>query len=80
MIALDVPGLPVLKKFVKALSRHRTYGNMELLVLLDEGEKNKLILNFIKEHRQIPIKVVYCTSACNKFVTFSRLAEKLDSE
>lgn len=80
VIALDVPGLPALKKFVKALSRHRTYGNMELLVLLDEGEKNKLILNFIKEHRQIPIKVVYCTSACNKFVTFSRLAEKLDSE
>ena len=80
LILLDVPGLPVLKQFVRAVSQNRTYGNLELLVLLDEGAKNKLILNFIKEHRQIPIKVVYCTSACNKFVTFSRLAEKLEGE
>ncbi len=80
IVVLDVPGFPVLKKLAKALGRNRSYTNAELLVLLDEGTKNKLILNFIKEHRQIPIKVVYCTSACNKFVTFSRLAEKLDSE
>lgn len=80
IVLLDVPGIAVLKRFVKAVSSNRTYANLELLVLLDAPEKNKLILNFVKEHRQIPIKVVYCTSACNKFVTFSRLAEKLDSE
>ena len=65
---------------MKALSKSRTYTNYEILLLLDNPEKNKIILNFIKEHRQTAIKVVYCTSACNKFVTFSRLAEKLDSE
>ncbi len=80
IIVLDMPGLPVLKRFMKAVGQSRTYGNLEVLVLLNESQKNKLILNFIKEHRQTPIKVVYCTSACNKFVTFSRLAEKLDSE
>ncbi len=80
IIVLDVPRMGVLRKFVKTVSRNQTYGNLELLLLLEESEKNKIILNFIKEHRQIPIKVVYCTSACNKFVTFSRLAEKLDSE
>lgn len=80
IVVLDVPGISVLKRLAKALEQNRSYGNAELLVLLDEGTKNKLILNFIKEHRQIPIKVVYCTSACNKFVTFSRLAGKLDSE
>lgn len=80
IVLLDAPTPEALKKFVNAVGRNRTYGNLELLVLLEEADKNKLILNFIKEHRQIPIKVVYCTSACNKFVTFSRLAEKLDSE
>lgn len=80
IILLDVQGLASLKHFVKAVSTGRTYANLEILFLFDAPEKNKLILNFIKEHRQIPIKVVYCTSACNKFVTFSRLAEKLDSE
>ncbi len=80
IIVLDVPGAGVLKRFVKAVSRNQTYGKLELLLFLEESEKNKIILNFIKEHRQIPIKVVYCTSACNKFVTFSRLAEKIDSE
>jgi GT2 family glycosyltransferase len=80
IVLLDVPGLDVLKRFVKALGQNRTYTNVELLLLLDTPEKNKLILNFIKEHRQTPIKVVYCNSMCNKFVTFSRLAEKLDSE
>ncbi|MBS6396882.1 MAG: glycosyltransferase [Clostridiales bacterium] len=80
IILLDVPKLKVLERFLKAIERNRTYTNLEILVLLDGDEKNKLILNFIKQHRQIPIKVVYCMSACNKFVTFSRLAEKLDSE
>lgn len=80
IVLLDVSKLDVLRRFVKAISRNRTYTNYEILVLWDAPEKNKLILNFIKEHRQTPIKVVYCTSACNKFVTFSRLAEKLDSE
>ena len=80
IILLDVQGLSSLKRFVKAVSTGRTYANLDILFLFDGSEKNKLILNFIKEHRQIPIKVVYCTSACNKFVTFSRLAEKLDSE
>lgn len=80
IVLLDVPGLSVLQHFVKTIGRNRTYTNFEILVLLDNPDKNKLILNFIKEHRQNPIKVVYCTSACNKFVTFSRLAEKLDSE
>lgn len=80
MILLDVPYLSVLKRFFRAVTLDRTYANMEVLLLLDAPVKNKLILNFVKEHRQIPIKVVYCTSACNKFVTFSRLADKLDSE
>ena len=80
IVLLDTAKLHALKRIVRTVSRNRTYGNFEILVLLDTTEKNKLILNFIKEHRQIPIKVVYCTSACNKFVTFSRLAEKLDSE
>lgn len=80
IVLLDVAKAAVLKAFFKAVEENRTYANVEVLVLLDDPEKNKLILNFIKEHRQIPIKVVYCTSACNKFVTFSRLAEKLDSE
>lgn len=80
IVLLDVAGISALRRFVKVMGRNRTYTNLEILVLLDTPEKNKLILNFIKEHRQIPIKVVYCTSACNKFVTFSRLAEKLDSE
>lgn len=80
IVLLDTPRIDVLKRFVRAVGQNRTYTNFEILVLLDTPEKNKLILNFIKEHRQIPIKVVYCTSACNKFVTFSRLAEKLDSE
>lgn len=80
IVLLDTAKLHALKRIVRTVSRNRTYGNFEILVLLDTPEKNKLILNFIKEHRQIPIKVVYCTSACNKFVTFSSLAEKLDSE
>lgn len=80
IILLDVPYLSVLRRFFKAIIRNRTYANIEVLLLLDAPVKNKLILNFVKEHRQIPIKVVYCTSACNKFVTFSRLADKLDSE
>ena len=80
IILLDVPYLGVLRRFFKAMVSERTYANLEVLLLLDTPVKNKLILNFVKEHRQIPIKVVYCTSACNKFVTFSRLADKLDSE
>lgn len=80
IVVLDMPGIGVLKKFIKAIGQNASYGNLELLLLLEESEKNKIILNFIKEHRQMPIKVVYCTSACNKFVTFSRLAEKIDSE
>lgn len=80
IIVMDVPAVAGLKQFMKALSKSRTYTNYEILLLLDNPEKNKIILNFIKEHRQTAIKVVYCTSACNKFVTFSRLAEKLDSE
>lgn len=80
IVLLDVTRLEALQRFVRAVSRSCAYPNFEILVLLDIPEKNKLILNFIKEHRQIPIKVVYCTSACNKFVTFSSLAEKLDSE
>lgn len=80
IVLLDVAKAAALKAFFRAVEENRTYANIEVLVLLDDPEKNKLILNFIKEHRQIPIKVVYCTSACNKFVTFSRLAEKLDSE
>ncbi len=80
IVLLDTPDFPVLKRFLKVVASSQDCGNLELLLLLDTPEKNKLILNFIKEHRQMPIKVVYCTSACNKFVTFSRLAEKLDSE
>ncbi len=80
IVLLDVAKAAALKAFFKAAEENRTYANVEVLILLDDPVKNKLILNFIKEHRQIPIKVVYCTSACNKFVTFSRLAEKLDSE
>ena len=80
IVLLDVPRLSVLRRFVRAVERNRAYTNFEVLVLMEAPDKTKLILNFIKEHRQIPIKVVYCTSACNKFVTFSRLAEKLDSE
>ncbi len=80
VVLLDVPNLNTLKRFVKAIQANRTYANFEILALIDASEKNKLIGNFVKEHRQTPIKVVYCTSACNKFVTFSRLAEKLDSE
>ena len=80
IVLLDVPSIAVLRRFVKAVSANRTYANLEILFLFEDQDKNKLILNFIKEHRQIPIKVVYCISACNKFVTFSRLAEKLDSD
>lgn len=80
IVLLDVPRLSVLRRFVRAVERNRAYTNFEVLVLMETPDKTKLILNFIKEHRQIPIKVVYCTSACNKFVTFSRLAEKLESE
>lgn len=80
IVLLDIARLDALKRLVRVIRRNQTYTNFEILVLLDVPEKNKLILNFIKEHRQIPIKVVYCTSACNKFVTFSSLAEKLDSE
>lgn len=80
IVLMDVPEPAGLKQFMRVLSKNRTYTNYEILLLWDGPEKNKFILNFIKEHRQTPIKVVYCTSACNKFVTFSRLAEKLDSE
>ncbi len=80
IVLLDLSGPAELKRFLKAVRKDQNCRNMEILLLLDAPEKNKFILNFIKEHRQIPIKVVYCTSACNKFVTFSRLAEKLDSE
>ncbi len=80
IVLLDAEGLDTLKRFVRLAEKVRTYTNYEILVLLDAPEKNKLILNFIKEHRQTAIKVVYCNSPCNKFVTFSRLAEKLDGE
>lgn len=80
IVLLDLAGQAEFRRFLKAVRRNHNCRNVELLLLLDAPEKNKFILNFIKEHRQIPIKVVYCTSACNKFVTFSRLAEKLDSE
>jgi len=80
MILFDLSGMRALKKFLKVIKKKQTYANFEILVLMEASEKTKIILNFIKEHRQIPIKVVYCTSACNKFVTFSRLAERLDSE
>lgn len=80
IVLMNVSSLKDLRRVMRAVSRHRSYGNFEILVLWSGPEKNKLILNFIKEHRQIPIKVVYCTSARNNFVTFSRLAEKLDSE
>ena len=80
MILLDVPSVPVLRRFLQAVNTNRTYANLEILFLFDDPDKNKIIENFVKEHRQIPVKVVYCRSACNKFVTFSRLAEKLDSE
>lgn len=80
IVLLDVKDLGDLKHAVKVLSRKAEYQNYEILVLLETPKKNKLILNFIKEHRQTPLKVVYCSSACNKFVTFSSLAEKLDSD
>lgn len=80
IVVLDITKPDTLRRLIRAVNRNQTYTNFEVLVLLEAPEKNKLILNFIKEHRQIPIKVVYCTSACNKFVTFSSLAEKLDSE
>lgn len=80
IVLLDSPDFAVFKRFMRVVASGQNYGNLEILLLLDTPEKNKLILNFIKEHRQMPIKVVYCTSACNKFVTFSRLAEKLDSD
>ena len=80
IVLMNVTSLKDLRRIVRAVSRHRSYGNFEILVLWNGPEKNKGILNFIKEHRQIPIKVVYCTSARNNFVTFSRLAEKMDSD
>lgn len=80
IVLLDVPGLKTFGRFLRAVNRSRSYANLEVLALLEAPEKNKLILNFLKQHRQIPIKVVYCNSACNKFVTFSRLAGNLDSE
>ncbi len=80
LVLLDAPDFSAFKKFAKVVGGSQKGENLEILLLLDTPEKNKFILNFIKEHRQIPIKVVYCTSACNKFVTFSRLAEKMDSE
>ena len=80
IVVLDPPDMSSLGRFARALSRVERYRNIEILILLDAPKKNKLILNFIKEHRQTLIKVVYCTSACNKFVTFTSLAEKLDSE
>ncbi|MDO4261325.1 MAG: glycosyltransferase [Eubacteriales bacterium] len=80
IVLLELSSLAVLRRFVRAMGRHRTYADFEILALWSGPEKNKLILNFIKEHRQIPIKVVYCISARNNFVTFSRLAEKLDSD
>ena len=80
IVLMNVTSLKDLRRIIRAVSRHRSYGNFEILVLWNGPEKNKGILNFIKEHRQIPIKVVYCTSARNNFVTFSRLAEKMDSD
>lgn len=80
IILFDLGSVGEIKKFLKVIESKANYKNFELLLLIDTQEKTKLVLNFIKEHRQIPIKVVYCTSACNKFVTFSKLAEKLDSE
>ncbi len=80
IVLLGAPDTGKLRKFLKAVSKRRTYTNFEMLMLLDMPKKNKTILNFIKEYRQIPIKVVYCTGACNKFVTFTSLAEKLESE
>ncbi len=80
IVVLGAPDTGKLKKFLKAISRRRTYTNFEMLMLLDMPKKNRVVLNFIKEYRQIPIKVVYCTGACNKSVTFTSLAEKLESE
>lgn len=80
IVLMNVTSLKDLRRIIRAVSRHRSYGNFEILVLWNGPEKNKGILNFIKEHRQTLIKVVYCTSACNKFVTFTSLAEKLDSD
>ena len=80
IVVLDPPDMSSMGRFARALSRVESYRNVEILILLDAPKKNKLILNFIKEHRQTLIKVVYCTSACNKFVTFTSLAEKLDSD
>ena len=80
IVLLNVPDAGTLKRLVKVISRQNGYSNYEILVLLETPKKNKIILNFIKEHRQTPIKVVYCNSACNKFVTFSSLAEKMDSD
>ncbi len=80
VVLLDAPKPEALRRFVKVLKKSQTYENYEVLALLEGSEKTKIILKFIKEHRQTPIKVVYCTSACNKFVTFSSLAQKLDSD
>ncbi|MCD8362976.1 MAG: glycosyltransferase [Lachnospiraceae bacterium] len=80
IVLLGAPDIGKLRKFLKAISKRRTYTNFEMLMLLDMPKKNKTVLNFIKEYRQIPIKVVYCTGACNKSVTFTSLAEKLESE
>ena len=48
IIVMDVPAVAGLKQFMKALSKSRTYTNYEILLLLDNPEKNKIILNFIK--------------------------------
>lgn len=80
IILFDLNSIGELRKFLKVIEHKINYKNFELLLLTDTQEKTKLVLNFIKEHRQIQIKVVYCTSACNKFVTFSKLAEKLESD
>ena len=80
IVLLNVQEAGSLKRIVKVISRQAGYSNYEILVLLETPKKNKIILNFIKEHRQTPIKVVYCNSACNKFVTFSSLAGKMDSD
>ena len=80
IVLLNVRDAGTLKRLARMTSRQAGYSNYEILVLLENPKKNKIILNFIKEHRQTPIKVVYCNSACNKFVTFSSLAEKMDSD
>ena len=58
IVVLDPPDMSSMGRFARALSRVESYRNVEILILLDAPKKNKLILNFIKEHRQTPIKVV----------------------